>query len=100
MMGLTVPGATDAADEVTGPLRYRQPLRKGETAGIDVEMARRSPAAAVDLQEPALANEVADRHRLNAERLRLAAAAGPVLIALKLDQLGQAGDQSSDFLSL
>jgi hypothetical protein len=54
----------------------------------------------VHLEQLAALDEVANRHRLDAERLGLAATACPVLIALKLDKLGQASDQSSDFLSL
>jgi hypothetical protein len=56
--------------------------------------------AAVDLQQRPLPDQVTDRHRLEAEGLRLAAAARPVPIALELDQLGQASDQPGDFLSL
>ena len=40
-----------------------------------------------------------DRHRLDPERLGLATAAGSVSIALELDELGEPGDQPSDFLS-
>jgi hypothetical protein len=54
----------------------------------------------MDLKQLAALDEVANRHRLNAEQLGLAAAAGPVPIALELDQLGQPSDQSGDFLPL
>jgi hypothetical protein len=47
MIGVAVLGATDAADEVVGHLRHRQPLRQVETAGIDVEMTPRPAVAAV-----------------------------------------------------
>jgi hypothetical protein len=51
----------------------------------------RSAIATVDFQQRPLADEVTDRHRLEPERLGLAAAACPVLIALKLYRLRQAG---------
>ena len=54
----------------------------------------------MDLQQLPIPDQVADRYRLNAERLGLAPTACAVLIALKLDKLGQAGDQAGDFLSL
>jgi hypothetical protein len=54
----------------------------------------------MDLKQLAALDEVANRHRLNAEQLGLAAAASPVPIALELDQLGQPSDQSGDYLSL
>src|SRR5262245_46604638 len=41
MMGGAVPGATHAADEMAGHLGHRQPLRKVETAGVDIEASRR-----------------------------------------------------------
>jgi len=49
MIGVAVLGATDATDEMIGNLRHWQPLRQVETAGVDVEMPRRSAIAAVDL---------------------------------------------------
>jgi hypothetical protein len=48
MIGVAVLGATDAADEMIGNLRYWQPLRQVETAGGDVEMTRRPAIAAVE----------------------------------------------------
>jgi hypothetical protein len=54
----------------------------------------------LDFQELALADQVADRHWFEPERLVLAPAAGPVPILLQLHQFGQAGDQPGDFLSL
>jgi hypothetical protein len=54
----------------------------------------------VELQQLSIPDQVANRHGLEVEGLRLAAALGLVPILLKLDKLGQAGDQSSDFLSL
>jgi hypothetical protein len=72
-------------------LRHRQPLRQVETAGIDIEMTCRSAVAAVHLQQLSIPDQVANRHRLEPERLGLAAAACPVLIALKLYRLRQAG---------
>jgi hypothetical protein len=50
MIGVAVLGATDAADEMIGNLRYWQPLRQVETAGVNVEMTRRPAVAAVHLQ--------------------------------------------------
>jgi hypothetical protein len=54
----------------------------------------------MDLEQLAGPDEVADRHRLDPERLGLATAAGSVSIALELDELGKPGDQPSDFLCL
>jgi hypothetical protein len=64
---------------------HRQPLWQVEASGGDVEMTRQPARAAMDLQQLAALDEIADRHRLNVERLRLAPAACPVPIALKLD---------------
>jgi hypothetical protein len=100
MMSVAVLGNTDATDEMVGHLRHRHSLRQVETAGVDIEMARRPAIAAVHLQQLAIPDEVLNRHRLNVERLRLAPAACPVPIALKLDQLGQPSDQSGEFFSL
>jgi hypothetical protein len=46
MIGVAVLGATDATGEMIGNLRHWQQV---ETAGVDVEMPRRSAIAAVDL---------------------------------------------------
>ena len=54
----------------------------------------------MDLQQLPIPDQVADRYRLNAERLGLAPAAYPVPVALDLDKLGQAGDQLRDPTSL
>jgi hypothetical protein len=54
----------------------------------------------MDLEQFAALDEVADRHRLGAERLRLATTPGLVPILLQLDKLGQASDQSGEFLRL
>jgi hypothetical protein len=51
---LVIPGATDAADEMIGYLRHRQPLPQIETTGIDVEMAWRPANAAVHLEQLSL----------------------------------------------
>jgi hypothetical protein len=48
-------------------------------------VAFRPAIAAVDLQRLAISNEVANRHRLEAEWLRLATALGPVPFSLQLD---------------
>jgi hypothetical protein len=77
---------------MAGHLRHWHALRQVETAGIDVEMTCGAAGAAADLQQLPVPDQVTDRHRLEAERLRLAPAASPVLIALKLDQLGQPSD--------
>jgi hypothetical protein len=57
-----------------------------------------STIAAVELQQLSTPDQVADGHRLGAERLRLAPALGPV--PLQLDEPGKACDQSRYFLSL
>jgi hypothetical protein len=100
MIGAAVLGATNAADEMVGYLGHRQPLWQVETAGVDIEMTRRPTVAAVHLQQLPISDEVANRHGLEVEGLRLAAALGLVPILLNLDKLGQAGDQASDFLGL
>jgi hypothetical protein len=46
----------------------------------------------VHLEQFAALDKVAERHRLDAKRLRLAAAAGSIPIALELDELWQPGD--------
>ena len=82
MKGVAVLGATDAADEMIGNLRCWQPLRQVETAGVNVEMTRRPAVAAVHLQQLPFSDKVANRHGLEAEGLRLAAAPGLVPILL------------------
>jgi hypothetical protein len=61
MIGIVVLGTTDAADELVGHLRHWHPFRQVETAGIDIEMARRAAAAALNLEQFAALDEVADR---------------------------------------
>src|SRR5262245_37926989 len=82
VIGVAVLGATDATDKMAGNLRHRQSLRQVETAGVDVEMPRRPAIPAVDLQQLPLPDEVANRHGLEVEGLRLAAAPGLVPILL------------------
>src|SRR5262245_63950894 len=81
-------------------LRHRHPLRQVETASVDIEVPRRPAIAAVNLQELALAGEVANRQRLEPERLRLAPAPGLVPVLLQLHKLRKAGDQLRDATSL
>jgi hypothetical protein len=61
-----------------GYLRHRHPLRQVETAGVDIEVALRPAVATMHLQQLPLPDEIAIRHRLEAERLWLAAAPGLV----------------------
>jgi hypothetical protein len=47
----------------------------------------------MDLKQFAALDELADRHRLDAERLRLASAAGLVPVQLQFDKLRKVGEQ-------
>jgi hypothetical protein len=49
MIGVTVLGTTDAADEMVGHFRHRHAFQQVETAGVDIEMARWLASAAMDL---------------------------------------------------
>jgi hypothetical protein len=81
---------------VLSQLRHRHALRQAKAAGIDREVTLRPAVAAVDLQQLPLPDEVADRHRLEAERPWLAPAPGLVPIPLDLHQFGKPGDQLGD----
>jgi hypothetical protein len=94
-----IPGTTDAADEMVRHLRHRQPLRQSERQWLDIEVTGWPAGRAFDLKEFAVPCEVADRHWLDPERLKLATAVGPVPIALQLDKLGQTSEQSGDCLT-
>jgi hypothetical protein len=83
-----------------GHLRYGHALGQVETVGVDIEVARRSARAAMDLQQLPLSDEVANRHGFRVEGLWLAAAPGLVPILLQLDKLWQSHDQAGNFFSL
>jgi hypothetical protein len=53
----------------------------------------RPAIATVDLQQLALADQVANRHRLDAERLWLTAATGLIAVLHIFEKLGKARDQ-------
>ena len=62
-------------------LRHRHALGQPQNLGIEIEVPLGPAIAAVHLQQLPLANQVADRHRPEAERLRLATA--PALLRLR-----------------
>jgi hypothetical protein len=95
-----IPGTTDAADEMVRHIGNRQPLRQSKRQWLDIEVTRCPAGRAFDLEEFAVPCKIADCHWLDPERLGLATAAGPVPIALELDELGQTSEQSGDCLSL
>jgi hypothetical protein len=68
--------------------------------GIDIQVALRPAVGAMHLQQFALPDQVANRHRSGAELLLLATAPGLISILLKLDQLGRTRDQLTDPSSL
>jgi len=77
-------------------LWHRHALGQSQDLGIEIEVPLRSAVAAMDLQQLALPDQVADRHRLDLDRLRLAAAPRLVAVSLQLDQLGEPRDQLGD----
>ena len=62
------------ADQMAGHLRHRHALGQPQDLGIEIEVPLRLAIAAVDLQQLPLPDQVADRHRLEPKRLRLAPA--------------------------
>jgi hypothetical protein len=73
---------------MSGHRRRRHALEQPEASGVNVEMAPDGMRRSGPQQLP-IPDQVADRYRLNAERLGLAPTASAVLIALKLDKLGR-----------
>jgi hypothetical protein len=63
-------------------------------------VTRRPAGRAFELEEFAVPCEIADCHWLDPERLGLATAAGPVPIALELDELRQPDDQPGESFRL
>src|SRR5262245_45721826 len=95
VIGLAVPGTAFRAYQMHGHLRHRHALRQPQYLGIEIRGAA-PVGAALNLQELALAVEVANRHRLEPERLRLAPAPGLVPVLLQLHKLGKPGNQLGD----
>jgi hypothetical protein len=62
----------------------RQPHRQSKRQWLDIEVTGWPAGRAFDLEEFAVPCEVADRHWLAPERLKLATASGSVPIALEL----------------
>jgi hypothetical protein len=69
-------------------LRHWHAPRQPQNLGIEIDVALRPARAAMNFEEPALTDQIADRHRLGPQRLRLAAP-GLVPVLLDLDQLGE-----------
>jgi hypothetical protein len=86
-MSLAVLGAAFRADEVVGHLWHRHELWQVDAPGIDIEVPLRPARAAMDLQQPPLPDQIADRHRLEPEPLGLAPAPGLVPVLLELHKL-------------
>src|SRR5262245_1518646 len=66
VVGLAVPGTTRAADQMPCHLGHRHALGKPQYLGIEIEVPLWSAIAAMDLQQLALPDQVADRHRFEA----------------------------------
>jgi hypothetical protein len=58
-----IPGTTDAADEMVGHLRHRQPLRQPERQWLDIEVTGWPAGRAFDLKEFPITREIAESHR-------------------------------------
>ena len=95
VIGVAVPGATDAADEMVRHIRHRQPLRQSERQWLDIEVPGWSTGGAFDLKEFRPCSLVlADYGRCSGSDQRR-------LLALFLsrsnsNQLGSLGDQLGD----
>jgi hypothetical protein len=61
-------------------LRHRHALAQAQNLGIEVQVPLRPAIAAVNLEQLPLSDEVTNRHGLQVEGLRLAAAPGLVPI--------------------
>src|SRR5690242_19021045 len=68
------------AHKVACYLRHGHALGEAQDLGIEVEVTLRPAIAAVNLEQLPLPDQVANRHRLGAQRLRLATA--PCLVAV------------------
>src|SRR4030095_14297007 len=60
---VVIPGATDAADEMVGHLRHRQPLRQSKRHGLDIEVPGWLTGRAFDLEQLRIPGEIAECHR-------------------------------------
>jgi hypothetical protein len=89
VMGLAVPGSAFAADEMVRHIRHRHALGQAQDFWIAIQVPLRLAIAAVDLQQFSSTDQVADGHRLEPGRRRLAP-------PFKLHQLGRARDQIRD----
>jgi hypothetical protein len=57
-----IPGTAEAADEMVGHIRHRQPVRQSERQWLDIEVAGWPAGRAFDLEEFAVPGKIAESY--------------------------------------